>query len=69
MGPRGRDLSKDGGSGGGSEGEELHAWGERGTDLKEEQREGKLLLQPRGALYPGSRNAVQRGVGGRHSED
>ena len=33
-------------SGGGSEGEELPAWGERGADLKEEQCEGKLLLQP-----------------------
>ena len=31
---------------GGSEGEELPAWGECGADLKEEQCEGKLLLQP-----------------------
>lgn len=59
-------------SGGGSEGEELPAWGELGADLYEEQCEGKLLLQPR---EPCTQEAETRcsggwGVGGGwHFED
>lgn len=55
---------------GGSEGEELPARGECGADLKEEQCEGKLILQPG---EPCTQEAETRGaaggVGVRHSED
>ena len=46
---------------GGSEGEELPARGECGADLKEEQCEGKLILQPG---EPCTQEAETRGAAG-----